>query len=352
VNDISNYWSPTSSRCLIIGEVAQTHDGSLGQAHAFIDAIAAAGADAVKFQTHIAEAESTPDEPFRIPFSRQDSNRYQYWKRMEFSEAQWMGLAEHAREKGLYFLSSPFSEAAVNLLDRIGMLAWKVASGEVGNLRLLKKMASTGKPVILSSGLSSFSELDAAVDLVSGAGVPVAIMQTTTQYPTPPEKVGLNIVPLLRERYGCVVGLSDHSGTIYPGLAAFMLGGRMLEVHVTMSRYMFGPDVCASVTVDELGELCRGVRFLERALSSPVDKDASAAELSELKQMFGRSVVPYHDLPEGTVLSPDDLVAKKPGSGIPASEMESLLGMRTRRLLKKDEIFKLEDLEDTRTKRF
>ncbi len=349
---IGKYFHLGANACLIIGEVAQTHDGSLGQAHAFIDAIADAGADAVKFQTHIASAESTPDEPFRVAFSRQDSSRYEYWKRMEFSEEQWFGLAEHARERGLYFLSSPFSDEAVDLLDRIGMPVWKVASGEVGNLRLLERMVSTGKPIILSSGLSSFEELDAAVDLVRDAGLPFAVMQTTTQYPTPPEKVGLNVIPLLRERYGCIVGLSDHSGTIYPGLAAFILGGRMLEVHVTMSRLMFGPDVSASVTVEELHELVNGIRFLERALSSPVDKDASAAELSELKQMFGRSVVPQHDLPEGTILCPGNLVAKKPGRGIPASKMDSLIGMRTRRLLKKDEIFKLEDLEDPLTKRF
>jgi len=326
---IEKYFRPDANSCLIIGEVAQTHDGSLGQAHAFIDAIADAGADAVKFQTHIASAESTPDEPFRVAFSRQDSSRYQYWKRMEFSREQWQGLAEHARERGLYFLSSPFSEAAVDLLECIGMPAWKIASGEVGNRPLLEKIVATGKPIILSSGLSSFEEFDAAVELVRSAGVPHAVMQTTTQYPTPPEKVGLNVIRFMQERYGCAVGLSDHSGTIYPGLAAFTLGSRMLEVHVALSRYMFGPDVCASVTVD---------------------KDSVVSELGDLKRMFGRSAVPTRALPLGTVLVLGDLVAKKPGTGIPGNAIHSLYGRRIKRALKVDEIFQYEDLEEAPNK--
>src|SRR5216684_4034609 len=116
---------------IVVGEVAQTHDGSLGLAHAFVDAIAAAGADAVKFQTHIAAAESTPGEPWRVKFSKQDASRYDYWKRMEFSEEQWHGLKRHADEKRLLFLSSPFSLEAVELLARVGVPAWKIASGEV-----------------------------------------------------------------------------------------------------------------------------------------------------------------------------------------------------------------------------
>src|SRR5258706_2002404 len=132
-----------TSGCLIIAEVAQAHDGSLGLAHAFIDAIAAAGADAVKFQTHIAAAESTPEEPWRVKFSSQDASRYDYWKRMEFSEEQWRGLQQHAEEKELLFLSSPFSLEAVELLERVGVCAWKIASGEVSNAPMFARMADT-----------------------------------------------------------------------------------------------------------------------------------------------------------------------------------------------------------------
>src|SRR5678816_1579970 len=221
--------------CLIVGEVAQAHDGSLGIAHAFIDAIANAGADAVKFQTHIATAESTPSEPFRVQFSRQDKTRYDYWKRMEFTEEGWRGLADHARDRGILFLSSPFSIQAVDLLDRIGMPLWKIASGETSNAMLLDRILDTGKPVLLSTGMSPIEEIDAAVARVRARHVDVGVFQCTTAYPCPPEKIGLNLIPFYRERYGCWVGLSDHSATIYPGLAAATIGIDMLEVHVPLS---------------------------------------------------------------------------------------------------------------------
>jgi N-acetylneuraminate synthase len=319
----------------VVGEVAQAHDGSLGLAHAFIDAIADAGAHAVKFQTHIAAAESTPSEPWNVPFSRQDASRYDYWKRMEFTEEGWVGLAQHARERGLAFLSSPFSLEAVELLERVGVAAWKVASGEVSNTPLLRRIAAAGGPVLLSSGMSPWAELDAAVELLHGSEV--AVLQCTSAYPVAPDDVGLNVLAELRERYGCAVGLSDHSGTIYPSLAAVALGATVLEVHVTMSRAMFGPDVPASVTPDELRRLTDGARLIHEALRSPVDKDAMAERLAPMRERFMRSVVASRDLAPGATLGPADLAVKKPAGGLPPEALESLLGRRLRAPLARDE---------------
>src|SRR3990172_7565445 len=193
---------------LIIGEVAQTHDGSLGTAHAYIDAIAEAGADAVKFQTHIAEAESTRSEEFRVPFSTQDESRFDYWKRTEFSEEQWKGLAQHAEERGLLFLSSPFSVEAVELLERVGVPAWKVASGEVVNFPALEKMLVSGKPILLSGGMSPWAELDKVVEFIRKGSAPLALFQCTTSYPCPPEEIGLIVMAELRARDGVPGGLS------------------------------------------------------------------------------------------------------------------------------------------------
>ncbi len=337
-----------SPGCLVIGEVAQAHDGSLGTAHAFIDAIAAAGADAVKFQTHIAAAESTPGEPWRVRFSPQDATRYEYWKRMEFTAEQWAGLARHAEERGLLFLSSPFSVEAVRLLDRLGMKAWKVASGEVSNPVLFDALLETGKPtrpILLSTGMSPLSEIDEAVRRVQDHHLPLAVLQCTTAYPCPPEKLGLNLIAAFRERWGCAVGLSDHSGTIYPGLAAVTLGAEVLEVHVTLSREAFGPDVPASLTTAELRQLAEGVRFLERALAHPVDKDGMAGEMEPLRRMFTKSVVARDDLPAGTVLTAEHLTAKKPGGGIPAARMAEVVGRRLTRAVLADEPLRVEDLE-------
>ncbi len=340
--------SPTSG-CLIIGEVAQAHDGSLGLAHAFIDAIAHAGADAVKFQTHIAAAESTPAEPWRVRFSRQDATRFDYWKRMEFKEDEWHGLKRHAQERGLLFLSSPFSMEAVELLERVGVAAWKVASGEVVNAPMLDRMAKSGRPVLLSSGMSPLAELDSAVERLSEGGVPVAVLQCTTAYPCPPEKIGLNVIAELRARYGerCAVGLSDHSGTIYPGLAAVTLGADVLEVHVALSREMFGPDVPASVTSCELRQLVDGIRCIERMLANPVDKDAQSAEAAPLRGLFTKSVVARMAIPEGTVLREEHLAVKKPGTGIPAEKLRQLVGSRTTRTLLPNELLSYADFADT-----
>jgi N,N'-diacetyllegionaminate synthase len=319
-----------SKPCFIVGEVAQAHDGSLGTAHAYIDAIADAGADAVKFQTHIAAAESTPAEPWRIKFSPQDATRYDYWKRMEFNESQWIGLKQHADERGLIFLSTPFSVEAVQLLERVGMPAWKVASGEVDNPILLDAVAKSKQPVMVSSGMSSMEELDQAVAFFQEKGIPVAVFQCTTAYPCPPEKLGIQMIQRFSERYGCPVGLSDHSGSIYAGLAAATLGVNLLEVHVTFSRETFGPDVPASVTTKELRQVVEGVRFIERALSHSVSKDGLAEEMSGLRRMFGKSVVARIDLPVGTVLKADHLTVKKPGTGVPPSHLSNLIGRRLR----------------------
>lgn len=330
---------------MVIGEVAQAHDGSLGMAHAFIDAIANAGADAVKFQTHIASAESTRGEPWRVKFSRQDATRYEYWKRMEFPEDQWRGLAQHARDRGLNFLSAPFSIEAVELLDRVGVPAWKIASGEINNLQMFERMAKTGLPIILSTGMSPLREIDAAVERIKAKGLPLVVLQSTSAYPCPPEKVGLNLIPFFRERYGCAVGLSDHSGTIYSGLAASTIGIDVLEVHVTLTREMFGPDVLASITTTELRYLVEGIRFIEKMRANPIDKDNLAQELAPLRSLFTKSVVARTLLKAGTVLCYDNLGLKKPGTGIPADKLDELIGHRLLRDLAVDEQIRETDIE-------
>ena len=332
-------------RCLVIGEVALTHDGSLGLAHAFVDAIANAGADAVKFQTHIAAAESTPAEPFRVKFSRQDATRYDYWKRMEFTEGEWRGLAEHCRERGVLFISSPFSVQAVDMLERIGQPLWKIASGETGNTQLLDRVLDTGAPVLLSTGMSPLAEIDAAVARVKARRVPVGVFQCTTAYPCPAEQIGLNLIPVYRERYGCWVGLSDHSATIYPGLAGVAIGMDMLELHVALSREMFGPDVIASVTTAELKQLVDGIRFIERMRAHPLDKDASARDTAPLRRLFTRSIVAKDALPAGTLLAREHLMIKKPGTGLPPERLDDVVGRRLARPVAADQLLAAEDIE-------
>lgn len=328
----------------IIAEVGQAHDGSIGILHSLIDAISETGVNSIKFQTHIAAAESSKYEKFRINFSRQDASRYEYWKRMELSYANWREIKVHCDEVGLEFLSSPFSCEAVELLERIGVSRYKIGSGEVSNLLLLEKVSQTGKPVILSSGMSNYDELDMSVEFLRQRGVPLTILQCTTSYPTPLEKVGLNVIEELKDRYHVAVGLSDHSGQIWPGIFAVAKGASTLEVHATFDKRMFGPDSTSSLTIDELKLLCIGVRAGEVMLSSLVNKSDNN-EFKDIKLIFEKSLAARRTIDTGEVISFEDLEAKKPARmGIPASRYLEVVNQKARQKILKNSFIDYGDL--------
>lgn len=340
---IGNRMVGGGQRALIIAEIAQAHDGSLGLAHQMIDAAADAGADAVKFQTHIADAESSRQEAFRIKFSPQDPTRYDYWKRLEFSKDGWAGLQRHASERGILFLSSVFSNEAFDLINNIGVPAWKVASGELGNGPLLDRMIATGAPLLISSGMSRIDEVEALTTRLRDAGSPFAVFQCTSMYPTPLEKVGLNMLEDLRGRLACPVGLSDHSGQVFPGLAALARGVDMLELHLTLDRRMFGPDVSSSLTVAELRLVTEARDAFALLDQNPVNKDGLAAELAHVRSLFGRSVALTRDLEAGVVLTAEMLTLKKPEGGIAPEMMQELVGRTLRRKVLASDLLSLED---------
>jgi N,N'-diacetyllegionaminate synthase len=337
--------STHSHRIFMMAEVAQAHEGSLGIAHSYIDALAETGVNAIKFQTHIAEAESSAFEPFRVKFSYEDETRYDYWKRMEFTPAQWIGLREHCDRVGLEFISSPFSLAAVDLLETVGVKRYKIGSGEVSNLLLLEKIARTGKPVILSSGMSSFHELKTACELLTSRGTSVSILQCTTAYPTNPEQWGLNVLAELRKEFNVPVGFSDHSGDIYAGLSAAALGAEILEFHVVFDKKMFGPDSPASLTLEQVSSLVKGVREIERALQVQVQKD-DIQSFTELKRMFGKSLAVNKAVPKGHRIAFEDLESKKPADkGIASADYSAIVGKKTIRDISAFSFLTYEDLE-------
>jgi N-acetylneuraminate synthase len=329
----------------LIAEVAQAHDGSLGMAHAYIDAAAEAGADAIKFQTHIADQESTMDEPFRVKFSKQDLTRYDYWKRMEFTADQWAGLSEHAKEKKIIFLSSPFSVAAVRLLDKLGIPAWKVGSGEFRSEELLNSMIVTGKPVLYSTGMSKWSEIDSVVDFFSRKFHPLVLFQCTSMYPTNSKSIGINVMNEFRSKYNCPVGLSDHSGDIYSSLLAAANGANIIEAHITFDKRMFGPDVPASLTVDQFKFLSKAFNEFYKINTNPVDKDRMADELSQVRDLFTKSIAPAYLLEKGTILNEQMLLPKKPGTGIPFSNKNMIIGKRLIKSVQPDRLISWDDIE-------
>lgn len=254
----------------IIAEVGLAHDGSLTAAHAYIDACANAGVNGVKFQCHLGD----PVSKWRLrPDRCVDEHRQAYWLRTGFSEPQWLDLARHCADRGVEFLCSVFSIEALKLIDPF-VKRHKIPSGRIADLALLDAVKATGKPVILSSGMGTILEIRTALDRLSG--VPVTLMSCASMYPTPPEKIGLSPY---------TDALSDHSGTIYPGIAAAALGCSLLEVHVCWSKDQGGLDTAASLTIDQLRQLVEGVRFVEKAMQ-PVDKDKQAQELAEVRRVF------------------------------------------------------------------
>ncbi len=318
----------------LIAEIAQAHDGSLGVLHSYIDAVATTGVQAIKFQMHIAEAESSIHEPFRVKFSYEDATRYEYWKRMEFTLEQWKEIKQHCDAVGLDFICSPFSNLAVDWLEEVGVQSYKIGSGEVNNLLLLEKVVRTGKPIIISSGMSCFDELDQTVAFLKSKNATFSILQCTTAYPTKPEDYGFNIINELKNRYHVPIGFSDHSAKTATGIAAVAFGAEILEFHVVFHRSLFGPDSKASLTIEETKQLVEAVNDINIAQNNPIDKN-SLDNFKELKSIFEKSLALNKNLAKGHVITFDDLESKKPkGYGISATDFEKVIG----RKLNKDKL--------------
>ncbi len=331
---------------IIIAEIGQAHDGSLGILHSYIDALSKTGVDAIKFQTHIAQAESSKYEEFRINFSYEDKTRYDYWKRMEFTFDQWKEIKQHCEEVGLEFLSSPFSLAAVDLLEKLDVKRYKIGSGEITNLLLLRKVAATGKPIIISSGMSNFKELDLAVNLLKESNASFSILQCTTEYPTSPDTWGLNLITELKNRYKVPIGFSDHSGEIYACLAAATLGAEIFEFHVVFHKDIFGPDTKASIAIDDIPKLARGIHQIMKSTKNPINKD-DIEKFSTVKSIFEKSLAINKNCKKGYTIQLNDLETKKPkGYGINASDYKNVIGKTLKRDVNAWDFLNWEDIDE------
>lgn len=329
-------------RVLVIAEIGSVHDGSLGNALALIDAASDAGADAVKFQTHIADAETLPDAPSPAYFASE--SRMAYFTRTGFTLEQWRQLKARCDERAVMFLSSPFSEEAVDLLEQVGLERYKIPSGEVSNIPMIEKVAALRKPVILSSGMSSWDELDRAVATVRRVHDDVTVLNCTSEYPCPDEHVGLNVMIEMRDRYRVPVGLSDHTLAPYASLAAVALGAAVIEKHFTFSRLMYGSDARHSMEPGEFAAMVAGIRAVERMLASPVDK-ADVSRFASMKHIFEKSIVARVAIPAGAVITREMLTFKKPSDGIPAAEVATVVGRSAARPIAANTRVLSEDLQ-------
>jgi N-acetylneuraminate synthase len=329
---------------ILIPEIAQSHDGSMGMLYSYIDRIKEAGCEYVKFQTHFAEEESSEFEPWRVKFSRQDKTRYDYWKRMEFTEKQWIEIGKYVHSKGMKFVSSPFSVKAVDVLNKAKVDIWKIASGEINNFLMLEEIAKSRKPVILSTGMSDLKEIDRTIKYLKERKVKYSILQCTSNYPVKEDRVGLNLIEYFKKKYKCPAGISDHSGNIYTGLAAATLGADIVEVHVTISKRMFGPDVPSSLTFEELKVLKEGSDWIRKVTDNPVDKNVLAKDFKGMRDIFMKSVFVRKAVNKGVIITKENIVLKKPMLGIPASDVYKVIGKKARRNIKNGEYLKKGDV--------
>lgn len=331
-----------SSSLFIIAEVGSVHDGSFGNALKLIDTAADCGADAVKFQTHIAEAETLHDAP--MPQYFKGEPRFEYFQRTGFHLEQWRALKHHAETRGLEFLSSPFSVEAVDLLEAIGITRYKIPSGEVTNLPMLERIGRTGKPALLSSGMSNWEELDAAVAVLRRHHGSLSVMQCTSAYPCPNERVGLNVLSQMQARWGLPVGYSDHTLDNYAAFAAVALGATSVEKHLTFSRRMYGSDAPHSAEPEQFADLVKGVRAIAAMLASPIEKN-DLNPYRDMKRIFEKSVVSLCDIPAGTIITAGMVSVKKPGDGIPAACLDAVIGSRARRMIGSNRLLSDDDID-------
>ncbi|HQT81316.1 MAG: hypothetical protein B7Z60_00795 [Ferrovum sp. 37-45-19] len=330
----------------LIAEVALGHEGSLGMAMSYIQLAKSCDATAVKFQMHLADEESTPWEPWRIPFSQQDKTRFDYWQRTSFTFEEWQILKEQAEKLGLVFLCSPFSLKACDWLERLQISAWKVASGEMHNRQLIDRLMLSKKPIILSSGLSKMEEVISLAKDFTEKNIDVCLLHCTSRYPTEAEEVGLNIMQDMQAALPELpVGLSDHSGEIYPAVIASYLGAAVIEAHLTFHHAMFGPDVKSSLTPDQFKEMVRATNFARHMAWHRVSKEDQVQQLSNTRIMFSRSLYAQLAIKKGDVLTESHLGYKKPGGGLLYEQRELILGKQAKRDLPVNHCLRIDDFE-------
>ena len=338
---IGSRWVGDGYPPMVVAEIGINHNGEFDRARALIDAAWDAGADAVKFQTHFTEHEMIHSDISPGEISRE--SLFSIIKRCELTGEQQARLKEYAEKKGTIFFSTPFSVQAADFLDRIGVLAFKIGSGEVTNHPLVEHVAKKGKPVILSTGMSTLEEIRQAVDLIRNSGAPLVLLQCTSTYPSDYMHVKLGAIEKLREEFGVPVGLSDHSMGIYTALGAVALGACILEKHFTVDRNWPGPDQKFSLEREELRELVKGAKAIFEAMGS--EKEILEEEKPVIA--FARaSVVALRDIKEGEVLTDANVWVKRPGTGeIPAKDIQKVLGKRARRSIGYDTQLRWSDVQ-------
>ena len=325
----------------IIAEAGVNHNGSLELAYKLVDAAKEANADCVKFQTYITENDTAVNcEKAEYQKTEQQESQYELLKKLELSFDDFRKIQEYCKKKGIMFLSTPFDIESLKFLEEIHMPIWKIASSEVENFQLLREMAKTHKPIILSTGMCTIEEISNAVDVLKkyGAGE-IRILHCNTQYPTPMEDVNLKAMYELKSMFQCDIGYSDHTQGIEVPIAAVAMGATIIEKHFTLDRNMEGPDHVASLNPLELKEMVQAIRNIEKAIGT--GKKVPSNSEKENRIAARKSIFARCEIKKGQKFTEENIIAKSPGGGVNPMRWEEVIGTCAVRNFKRDEMIEL-----------
>jgi sialic acid synthase SpsE len=334
--------------CYVIAEAGSNHNRDMATARRLIEVAAEAGADAVKFQTYTAEglySRQTPDFEY-LKEKGLLANQESVWELIKRVEIPWewhAELAQHSADCGITFLSTPFEEAAVDVLEAVGVPAYKIASYEVNHLPLIQRAARTGKPLLISTGMASLGDIERALDAAAAAGArDLLVMHCAVNYPPRFDDLNLRAITTMREAFQIPIGWSDHTMGHTAEVVAVTLGACAVEKHFTLSRNQTGPDHPFALEPSELTAMVMAIREAEAALGSSV-KRVTEAE-ADLFRLGRRSIVAARDIPAGGELTRDDLAIKRPGFGIPVDALDQVVGRHVVHDVASDQVLVWDDL--------
>ena len=333
----------TGSKVLVIAEIGINHGGNVDMAHRLVDAAADAGADAVKFQTFRADKLMIPIRDRLAQQIDGSESAYEMFQRMELTPEAHAQLKDHADRRRVFFLSTPFDEESADLLEKIGVPAYKIASADITHFPLLRHVAAKRKPVLLSTGMSFLNEVsDALLTLKSAGAKEIALLHCTSCYPAPADQLNLRAIGTLRDHFGLPVGYSDHTQGLLCPMMAVALGASVLEKHFTLDKLASGPDHKLSMDPSELRSLVDGLREVEAGLGNGRKCPMPAEQ--DNRRMSRRSIVASVDIRAYATIEPHMLSFKRPGEGIEPKHLEHVIGMCSRCDIARDRVLHWGDL--------
>lgn len=332
----------------IIAEAGVNHNGSLELAKKMIEKAKEAGADYIKFQTFQPEklvSKYAQKAEYQKETTGGQESQLDMLKKLALSQQDFVELKNYCREQGIGFISTPFDLESIEFLDTLDMDFWKLPSGEITNLPYLVKIAGTGRPIVMSTGMCEMEEIQEALDWLKKSGADeITLLHCNTQYPTPMEDVNLNVMETLRQRFQLPIGYSDHTIGIEVPIAAAAMGAAVLEKHFTLDKTMEGPDHRASLDPEELKAMVTGIRNIEKALGCG-EKKPTASEKGNIA-VARKSIVAKSSIRKGEMFTEDNITVKRPGSGISPMHWYEVLGKTAERDYEEDEILDRMELQD------